>query len=162
LIPINAKQTRSCNDGYQEGGYAMTNRRMDEIVRDQHPETMPETASVREACAAMDRRKIGAVLAIDEAGALTGIFTGRDLVRIVAAGEDPGKTRLHSAMTRDPRTMPSGRHAIDALREMHDGGFRHMPVVEDRKIIGIVSRGDFRGLEHDRLDEETGYWERIR
>ncbi len=139
----------------------MTNRRMDEIVRDQHPETMPEVASVREACAAMDRRKIGAVLVTGEGGALTGIFTGRDLVRVVAAGNDPDKTQLRLAMTRHPRTMPPGRHAIDALREMHDGGFRHMPVVDNGKIIGIVSRGDFRGLERDRLDEETGYWERI-
>jgi CBS domain-containing protein len=109
----------------------------------------------------MDRRKIGAVLVTDEGGALSGIFTGRDLVRIVAAGHDPDKTQLCSAMTRDPQTMPPGRHAIDALREMHDGGFRHIPVVDEGKIIGIVSRGDFRGLEHDRLDEETGYWERI-
>jgi CBS domain-containing protein len=139
----------------------MTNRRMDEIVRNQHPETMPEAASVREACAAMDRRKIGAVLVTDDSGALSGIFTGRDLVRIVAAGHDPARTPLRSAMTRDPQSMPPGRHAIDALREMHDGGFRHIPVVENGKIIGIVSRGDFRGLEHDRLDEETGYWERI-
>jgi len=139
----------------------MTNRRMDEIVRDQRPETMPEAVSVLEACVAMDRRKIGAVLVTGDAGALSGIFTGRDLVRIIAAGNDPGGTSLGSAMTSDPRTMPPGRHAIDALREMHDGGFRHIPVVDDGKIIGIVSRGDFRGLEHDRLDEETGYWERI-
>jgi CBS domain-containing protein len=140
----------------------MTNRRMDEIVRNQRPETMPVTASVREACAAMDRRKIGAVLVTDGTGGLCGIFTGRDLVRIVAAGLDPGDTRLRAAMTNDPQTMPPGKHAIDALRVMHDGGFRHIPVVEDGKIIGIVSRGDFRGLEHDRLDEETGYWERMR
>jgi len=44
---------------------------------------------------------------------------------------------------------------------MHDGGFRHVPVVEQDVVIGVVSRGDFRGLEHDRLDEETGLWERI-
>jgi len=51
--------------------------------------------------------------------------------------------------------------AIEALRLMHDGGFRHVPVVEQDVVIGVVSRGDFRGLEHDRLDEETGLWERI-
>jgi CBS domain-containing protein len=44
---------------------------------------------------------------------------------------------------------------------MRDGGFRHVPVVEHEVVVGLVSRGDFRGLEHDRLDVETGLWERI-
>ena len=139
----------------------MTNRRMDEIIRHQHPVTMPTTVSVRDACAEMQKRRIGAVLVTDKTGALAGIFTGRDLVRIVADGQDPGQTPLHSAMTKEPSTMPPGNHAIDALRVMRDGGFRHIPIVDDGKIIGVVSRGDFRGLERDRLDEETGYWERI-
>ena len=140
----------------------MTNRRMEEIVRNQHPVTMQTTASVREASACMHERKIGAVLVTDETGRLAGIFTGRDLVRLVAEGTDIGATPLASAMTRDPHTMPPGRTAIEALRAMRDGGFRHVPVVDEGQIVGIVSRGDFRGLEHDRLDEETGYWERMR
>ena len=48
------------------------------------------------------------------------------------------------------------------MRLMRDGGFRHVPVVEEGVVIGVVSRGDFRGLEQDRLAEETGIWERIR
>ena len=50
---------------------------------------------------------------------------------------------------------------IEALRLMRDGGFRHVPVVHEGLVIGIVARGDFRGLEQDRLDEETGIWERL-
>ena len=140
----------------------MTNRRMDEIVRNQRPVTMPASASVREACVRMHERKIGAVLVTGETGALTGIFTGRDLVRVIAAGHPAETTRLSAVMTPNPHTMPPGRTAIEALRLMRDGGFRHVPVVEEGKIIGIVSRGDFRGLEHDRLDVETGYWETMR
>ena len=139
----------------------MTNRQMGEIVRNQRPVTMVGTAHVREACERMHERRIGAVLVTDDDGGLAGIFTGRDLVKIIAVGKDPGATRLHEVMTPNPDTMPSGRTAIEALRLMHDGGFRHIPVVDGGKIVGIVSRGDFRGLEHDRLDEETGYWERI-
>jgi CBS domain-containing protein len=139
----------------------MSNRRMDEIVRNQHPVTMPATASVHEVCTVMHERKIGAVLVTDTTGALAGIFTGRDLVRIIAAGQPAKTTTLQSAMTKNPDTMPPGRTAIEALRLMHDGGFRHIPVVDDGRIAGIVSRGDFRGLEHDRMDVETGYWERI-
>jgi CBS domain-containing protein len=60
-----------------------------------------------------------------------------------------------------PVTMPPGRTAIEALRQMRDDGVRHVPVVEQQVVVGIVSRGDFRGLEHDRLDVETGFCERI-
>ena len=45
---------------------------------------------------------------------------------------------------------------------MCDGGFRHVPVVEDGKIWGVVSRGDFTGMELDRLEEEEHLWECIR
>ncbi len=139
----------------------MTDRSMAEIIRNQTPVTMPATASVQAACKAMHKRRIGAVLVTDAKGKLTGIFTGRDAVRFLAAGKDPAATTLRAVMTRKPHTMPPGRTAIEALRLMRDGGFRHVPVVEEEVVVGIVSRGDFRGLEHDRLDVETGYWERI-
>ena len=140
----------------------MTNRSMEEIVRDQRPVTMAASASVRDACATMHEKRIGAVLVTDAGGGLTGIFTGRDVVRLVAGGKDPGGVTLLQSMTKDPQTMPPNQTAIDALRLMRDGGFRHMPVVDDGRIVGVVSRGDFRGLERDRLDVETGYWERVR
>ena len=140
----------------------MTNRQMAEIVRNQNPLTLPLDATVQEACRRMDERRIGAVLVTDRQGRLSGIFTGRDAVKCLALARDPTETRLRDAMTSQPHTMPPGQTAIEALRLMHDGGFRHVPVVDlDGKLVGIVSRGDFRGLEQDRLDEETGYWERI-
>ncbi len=139
----------------------MTNRSMSEIVRKQKPLTMRPEASVGEACREMDANRFGAVLVTDEAGHLLGIFTGRDAVRCLGHHENAASLRLGEAMTREPHTMPPGSTAIDALRLMQDGGFRHMPVVADGVVAGIVSRGDFRGLELDRLDEETGIWERI-
>ena len=110
----------------------------------------------------MDDRKIGAVMVTGPDGNLAGIFTGRDLVRVIGEGKPAETTPLRSVMTMNPMTMPPGRTAIEALRLMHDGGFRHIPVVHEGAILGIVSRGDFRGLEHDRLDVETGYWESMR
>ena len=139
----------------------MTNRSMAEIIRNQTPVTMPATTSVQAACKTMHKRKIGAVLVTDPKDRLAGIFTGRDAVRLLAGGKDPAATTLRSVMTRKPHTMPPGCTAIEALRLMRDGGFRHVPVVEEEVVVGIVSRGDFRGLEHDRLDVETGFWERI-
>lgn len=134
---------------------------MSEIIRNQVPLTLPPTATVQDACKQMHRRKVGAVLVTDPKGRLVGIFTGRDAVRVLAAGKDAAATPLRAVMTRRPQTMPPGRTAIEALRLMRDGGFRHVPVVDQEVVIGVVSRGDFRGLEHDRLDVETGYWERI-
>ena len=139
----------------------MTNRQMSEILRNQKPLTLPPEASVQEACKRMHARRVGAVLVTDTAGRLAGIFTGRDAVRILAGATDPAATPLRQVMTRDPVTLPPGCTAIEALRLMHDGGFRHVPVVQEGAVVGVVSRGDFRGLEQDRLDEETGLWERI-
>jgi CBS domain-containing protein len=57
--------------------------------------------------------------------------------------------------------MTPRHNAIEALRLMQDARCRHLPIVDQGKVVGIVSRGDFHGLELDRLDEETGLWERI-
>ena len=48
---------------------------------------------------------------------------------------------------------------IEALRLMWNGGFRHVPVVADDKLVGVVSRADFKGLEQGRLEEERDLWE---
>ena len=136
------------------------NRQMSEIVRNRKPVTMAPEATVKQARAAMHEQRIGAVL-VERDGMLVGIFTGRDAVRCLARGTDPEGTRLAEVMTQQPCCMGPGATAIEALRLMHDGGFRHVPVIENGRAVGIVSTGDFRGLEHDRLDEETGLWERI-
>lgn len=137
------------------------NRDMAEIIRNQRPISLGPGASLREACAVMHDARIGAILVTDGDGHLIGIVTGRDVVRCGGGGMDFTTTTLEHVMTRDPATMPPRSTAIEALRLMRDGGFRHVPVVEGGRPVGIVSRGDFRGLEHDRLDTETGLWERI-
>jgi CBS domain-containing protein len=140
----------------------MTMRRMSELVRHQDPVILPPTTTVRRACERMRARGVGAVLVTKDDGRLVGIFTGRDAVgRVLAEGRDAAKTTLADVMTREPHTMAPEKTAIEALRMMQDLGFRHLPVVKDDKVLGVVSRGDFRGLEQDRLEEETALWERI-
>lgn len=138
------------------------NREMAEIIRNQKPLALLHDATVQEACKQMHRRKLGAVLVVDEKQRLVGIFTGRDAVRVLAQGKGADAIPLRQVMTRNPVTLPPRRTAIEAMRIMRDGGFRHIPIVGNGVAIGIVSRGDFRGLELDRLDEETGIWERMR
>jgi CBS domain-containing protein len=139
----------------------MTNRKLALIVKDQDPLTMAASETVRLACQCMWERRVGAVLVTDENQRLVGIFTGRDAVRALAEGKNPAETTLAAAMTGNPETIGPQRTAIDALNAMSDGGYRHLPIVADGKILGVVSRGDFKGLELDNLETETYLWERI-
>jgi CBS domain-containing protein len=137
-------------------------RQLSEVVRNQEPLTLPPTATVKQACQRMSERHLGAVLVTEKHGRLIGIFTGRDAVcRVLAAGKSPSRTKLKDVMTASPVTMSSERSVIEALRLMWDGGFRHVPVIEEEKLVGVVSRGDFKGLEQSRLEEERELWERL-
>jgi CBS domain-containing protein len=135
---------------------------MSDLVRNQNPLMLPPGATVLEAAGHMRDRQVGAVLVTEGDARLVGIFTGRDAVsRVVAAGKDPTATTLGDVMTYNPDTMTPAHSAIEALRLMQDARCRHLPIVDNGRVVGIVSRGDFRGQEQDRLDEETGLWERI-
>ena len=139
----------------------MINRRMGYILRDQNPLLMQPGDTVEAACKAMRERHVGSVLVVDEHEHLLGIFTGRDAVKVLAKGGNAGKVSLEKAMTTHPVTLGPEQKAIDALRAMSDGGFRHIPVLDRGRIVGVVSRADFKGEEIDRLDEEEALAERI-
>ena len=140
----------------------MTNRKLADIVKDQKALVLAERATVQEACRCMWECRTGSVLVVDDQQHLTGIFTGRDAVRTLAEGKNAEVTMLAHAMMANPITITPDNRAIDALREMSNRGFRHLPVVESGKIWGVVSRSDFVGMEIDRLDDETHLWECIR
>lgn len=140
----------------------MNNRHVSDIIHHQNPLILPPTTSVQQACKVMRERNLGAVLVTEGDRRLVGIFTGRDAVgRVLAEGRNVSATTLSEVMTRNPDTIPPGKTAIEALRLMQDAGYRHLPVVAGGKVVGVISRGDFRGLEQARLDDETGLWERI-
>ena len=137
-------------------------RKLSDVIFQQRPLVMNETAMVKDACIAMRDSQAGSVLVTGDTGRLVGIFTGRDAVsRVLAEGKSAADTTLAEVMTPAPECLSPGHSAIDALRLMQDARCRHLPIVQQGIVIGIVSRGDFRGLEQDRLDEETGLWERI-
>jgi CBS domain-containing protein len=140
----------------------MPQRTLGEIVRDQNPLMLGPDATVAAACAAMHQRRVGAVLVADADRRLLGIFTGRDAVRLLAEGLDAKATRLDAVMTGNPSTLGPRATAMDALLLLNDAGFRHVPIVEDGRIVGIASRYDFRAKEQARLDDETGFLEAMR
>jgi CBS domain-containing protein len=104
--------------------------------------SVPVTVTVSEAVQEMNRRKIGSVLVM-EGGVLVGIFTERDvLMRVVAADRDPKNTPVAHVMTRSPVTIPSSM-TIEEVMDMHSGKhFRHLPVVENGRVIGMISVRD--------------------
>jgi CBS domain-containing protein len=109
----------------------------------------------------MREHNVGAVPIVED-GALKGILTVNDMTyRVIAEGRDPDKTFVREVMTPDPDTVSSDTAAIDALRLMQDGGYRHLPVVDGGRVLGLVSRRDFYGFEKARLDDETSLWESI-
>lgn len=98
----------------------------------------PET-SVREAARLMARRKVGAVMVVQD-GRLVGIFTERDAVyRVVAKARDAATTPLSEVMTPAPKTVDPDDSFGYALLMMHEHGFRHAPVTESGRPVGIVS-----------------------
>jgi CBS domain-containing protein len=118
------------------------------------PLTVSPSKTIQQACRSMRRRKCGCALVVDDQGQLVGIFTGRDAVRAIAEGKKGATTQLSIAMTKAPVTISPEHHAVDALRIMSDCGFRHLPVVENSKVRGVVTRNSFTTVELDRLDEE--------
>jgi CBS domain-containing protein len=99
------------------------------------------TATVAEAATMMGERRIGSALVMED-DRLVGIFTERDIVR--ALGQDFGAAERPVAewMTPDPTTVPPDTPANRALTTMLDGGFRHLPVTDGDRVLGIVSIRD--------------------
>ena len=78
-------------------------------------------------------------------------------------GQDRGlDTPLADVMTVDPETVDAFEIPLRALRAMHDGGYRHLPVTENDAVVGIVSRRDFFQEDERLLEDETALWEHLR
>jgi CBS domain-containing protein len=99
----------------------------------------PPQTTVLKAAEMMAKKQVGAVLVVDNEH-LVGIFTERDAVfRVIARGLEPTSTVLADVMTRDPKTIAPEKPYGLAMTLMHESGFRHLPVIEDGKPIGIIS-----------------------
>jgi CBS domain-containing protein len=143
----------------------MVRRLIPDVVNNQDLLTLTPETTVHEAARRMADRRIGASLVID-AGALVGIFTERDVMtRVVALGLDPDRTEVRDVMTAKPATAAPDQRALDALKTMHEGGFRHLPIVKDGRAVGIVSLRDFLSGEfaemRAELDQEEALTTRV-
>jgi CBS domain-containing protein len=119
--------------------------------------TIEPTVTLSEAARAMRRREVGAAV-VTAGGNLVGIFTERDLLRAIADSRHPDQHRVESYMTRDPITLPPDHLPSEAAQIMHDRKFRHIPVVEDGELIGVVSIRDLvtAGMHIHSADAHVG------
>lgn len=100
-------------------------------------------SSIAEAIRAMHAEKVGAVMVPDAEGCPVGIFTERDVVRLFAEGErDFDKLAVEARMTCSVVVGRLSMPVDEALGLMTERRFRHLPVVEDGKLLGLVSIGD--------------------
>ncbi|MDX1741978.1 MAG: CBS domain-containing protein [Ruegeria sp.] len=99
----------------------------------------------------LKEKRIGAVLVTDQNGALHGILSERDIVRRMA--DTPGQTlpqAVEDLMTREVKTCTPDDLLNDVLKTMTEGRFRHMPVLRDGNLCGVITIGD---VVHFRLKE---------
>lgn len=101
-------------------------------------------ATVAEAAQLMSIRQVGSALVV-EGEELRGIFTERDIVRALAAEHDAASHAVTDWMTADPMSLSPDATATEALQQMLASGFRHLPVVQDGRLVGIVSIRDLSG-----------------
>lgn len=103
--------------------------------------TVPITASTHETVAVLRESSSGAVVVVDE-GRIVGIFTERDLLKKVAGLPGTFEQPITAFMTPDPVVLRGDDTAAAAVNKMGVGGFRHIPVVNEGKLVGILSGRD--------------------
>jgi CBS domain-containing protein len=105
-------------------------------------QTVPVTASVAEAVRVMNEKRIGCIVVLD-GGRLAGMFTERDvLTRVVGEGRDPRTTGVREVMSTNPQTVSPAATIAEVMEIFTHKRFRHLPVVVDDALQGLVSIGD--------------------
>lgn len=104
-------------------------------------ETAAPDTRIADAAAQMHSADVGSLAIVDD-GDVLGIFTERDVLRIVAEGVDPEGETVRSSMTAYPDEFPPDLDVVEAADWMLAAGYRHLPVVEEGVLVGMVSIKD--------------------
>ncbi|ETV99940.1 hypothetical protein H310_07960 [Aphanomyces invadans] len=111
-------------------------------LRPDPAQTISDSATVQECCQVMRSKQIDAVLAVRSDGSLAGILTDNDICRrVVATNSSPFTTKVAQVMTPNIKYVSPNDSALDAMVLMHEGHFRHLPVVDKGTVVGILSIG---------------------
>ncbi|GIU89088.1 MAG: hypothetical protein KatS3mg010_0187 [Acidimicrobiia bacterium] len=104
--------------------------------------TVGPAEPVAEAASRMRERRVGSVVVVDSDERAIGILTERDMIRIAAAGSETSSAKVSEWMTPDPDTTAPDVDARTAFASLAEHGYRHIPVVDDGRLVGIVSMRD--------------------
>jgi CBS domain-containing protein len=118
---------------------------LEQILREKGGQvySVAESASLKEAAELLDSRKVGAMVILNEGGALIGVISERDIVRAVARGGPAAlKQPVSDSMTRQVVTARPRETIEAAMDRMTDRRIRHLPVVEGGRLMGVISIGD--------------------
>ncbi len=130
---------------------------LDNVLINQRLVLIDNSSSSYEAAVMMLKNRCGALLVCDSKtkdGTLVGIVTERDLAfRVIPKGLDPKKTSVDKIMTKNVDTISPNKTTLDAIKVMKTKGFRHLPVTNDKKIIGILSMRDLYDFANNQLQD---------
>jgi CBS domain-containing protein len=131
------------------------NDSMSSLLDEQSPEihSVNPDVSVTECIRQMNKLMIGAMLVMENE-TLLGIFTERDAItKVLGKGLDPASTRVSEVMTKNPFCVTPSTTLEEAMDIVTNLRFRHLPVVQEGKVLGMVSSGD---LTHRLVEDQTG------
>ena len=121
----------------------MSERTVFQSISRKHVIRLGPQATIREAAGVMTRANCGSVLIMEPPDLLLGILTERDLMtRVLARGLDPDRTSTHEVMTPNPICVPPEMSVSDAVCLMLERGFRHLPLVRGKLVLGVFSVRD--------------------
>lgn len=139
----------------------MPNRRIADVIAGKTIVTAAPTTSIRDAAKQMCDARVGAVMIVEDSK-LIGIFTERDaLSRVLVKDLVPENVPVSEVMTSDPMTITPDRPLGHALHMMFEGGYRHVPVVQNGVPVGMVSARDALGSEMSDFEGELKRREQI-
>lgn len=108
----------------------------------------------------LHEKKLGALVVLDESGNMAGVISERDVVRALSErGDGALNDAVERHMTSDVVTATSDEDAVSVLEKMTAGRFRHMPVIHEGELIGVVSIGDLVKARIDALTRERNAME---
>lgn len=111
------------------------------------PRMLSQHANVEAAARLMREENVGAIVICDDAEAVCGMVTDRDIVlRVIAEGRSPVDTRLKDICTPDPACLPPSAEITEAVQLIREKAIRRVPIVDDGRLVGIVSLGDLAAI----------------
>ena len=132
----------------------MSRKIVPDVIHNQTLYKVSPSETVRHTARLMREKKIAAVLVM-EGERLVGIITERDMTcRVIAAGVDPDTAKISEVMTGNPDTLAPSDTAADAIRMMRERNYRHLPVVTDDKVVGMVSVRDLYAVYNTELEQD--------